>query len=161
MRVFIAKLEGGLFALNLEDSGTLADLQQLLYDREGVPPCRQRLIFDRQELGANLSVASYGLCEGSKIYLLQRFDTGLVIRSLGGATVCLTDEDLLGYDNYPVPIERLKVIIQLKTGLATAQQRLFFKGKELEDLRSLVDYNIRGGMTVLLGLRLRGGGHQL
>ena len=55
-------------------------------------------------------------------------------------------------------IETVKIKFFKESGVPVDQQRLVFGGKQLEDGRTLADYNIKAGSHINFVLRLRGGG---
>ena len=75
----------------------------------------------------------------------------LFVKTLTGKTVSIEVEE-------NESIEDVKAKISAKEGIPPEQQRLIFGGQQLQDAKTLGDYDVGDDATLHLVLRLRGGG---
>ena len=152
MQIFLKTLTGRTMTLNVEANDTIEEVKRRITEKEGIPVGEQRLIFGGKNLESERTIADYNIQKESTIHLILRLRGGMqvFVKTLTGRTMTI---DVEATDS----ITSIKEKITNREGIPATEQRLIFGGKQLENERTIADYNIQKESTLYLVLRLRGG----
>lgn len=153
MQIMIQNRTGKIRNFEVKASDTIREIKVKIQEKDGFNPDHQSLLFDGEELENEKSLSDYKIRTKSTLHLVLTSDANLeeqmqiFVRTMDGRTIILNVES-------SDTIENLKVKIQEKEGVSQHQLQLIFKGKSMEDDKTLLASNIENDSTLYLILCL-------
>ena len=148
MPIIIKTLAGKTITLNVKPVASIKDIKVEIKERKGIPVHKQRLHFSGQELKDDSILRDYKIQKESTLYLRLRGRFGSIPIYVMMPTGKMTILDVLPSDN----VSNIKKEIFVKHGISPDQQYLISDGKELEDARTLREFDIKKGSMLHLVL---------
>ena len=135
MQIFVKTLSGRSVHLLVKPSATIESLKTMVQDKQGIPHCMQRFMFDGETLDDERTLSECHIRHLSTLHLVHRMR--IFVHTLNG-------------HNNKIPlwvepsdsIESIKAAVQDKEGTHKDHQQLIYKGSEVEDCRTVSEYDI-------------------
>jgi ubiquitin C len=144
--IFVKKVDGNAFTLMVELSDTIKSIKEKIEEKEGIPQNLQKLFYNGRPLvDSKITLANYYIQNLSTIHLeiITTKQKIIFIKALDGKIITI---DIRPSDT----IFNIKEKIYEKGGIPPNEQDLFFNRIQLEDAKTLSDYNIHNLSTVNL-----------
>lgn len=138
--------ETNAFTLEVECTETIGAVKAKIQDKEGIQPNQQRLIYDSKELEDTRTLLDYEIQPGLTLFLVRRNQIRISVKNTTGQTLSF---DVLETDS----VESVKAKIHSEERTEpnlSSKMRLIYAGKDLEDGRTLLEYNIKTESTLEL-----------
>ena len=144
--IFVKKVDGSAFTLIVELSDTIKSIKEKIEEKEGIPQNLQKLFYNGRPLVINNATLANSYIQNLSTIHLEIITTKqkiIYIKALDGNSITI---DIKPSDT----IFNIKEKIYEKRGISTNEQDLFFNRIQLEDAKTLSDYNIHNLSTVNL-----------
>ena len=127
--------------LAVDGNNTIQQIKEKIQKMEDITPNKQHLVFMEKSLENNRTISDYNIQEGAMLRLEQEWDMQIFVVTRCNKTLLM---DVLPIDS----VAFLKAMIQQQVGIPPDQQLMISTIGELEDHRTLSDYNIKNWDTL-------------
>ena len=141
--------------LAVDPNDSIANLKSMIKVKKGFPVDEQRIVFNGRNLEDDRTVSDYNIQDKSTLNLVLRVPgrhkghnrIGVLVTILTEARVPVATDTLVRPTD---SILEVKLKIRDMTGVPPHKQILNFGDKELENTRTISDYNIRNDSVIYL-----------